>query len=629
MESQNGKEVLMTVGKTPVSVDEFRYIYEKNNNTQADYSEQSLSEYLGLFKKFKLKVEKARQLRLDTLPELQRELEGYRKQLASTYLMDKEVTEMLLRELFERSQTDVAFKHIFIPLDSKASQEKKDAARIKMLDIKSRIVGGMSFEEVAEKFSEDKLTSSKGGYMGYYTAKMPDGFYELETALYNTPQGDVSDIVESRIGLHLIKVEDKRPARGKISVSQILLPSSEKELADSLYNELMNGAHFRDMVKAFSTDKNTVKGGGRLSPFGINTYDPIFEEAAFSLDKVNKYSKPVLTKAGWHIIMFNEKVNPDSFDTFARRMKSQINKDQRFDIAKTQLVNDIKATSNYSENRQELSRFASQLDEEFYTYKWSPGSSVSANTLMTLGEKSYTTRDFADFCRKNTKTRLQYNKEKQLSETVDELFEEFVRTKALEYEESQLEQKYEDFRHLMREYEEGILLFEATKMNVWDRANQDTVGLVAFHSQNTEKYMKNETAVVHDFIVSGVSEKVAQKIHKSAAKMETAKLLSKYNKKSEIVSFVEKEMEKGDKDIFTSEWKSGVVSDLKTEDNDTWSFSKVSHIQPQRPKTLAEARGFIVADYQEFLEKEWMKELESEFVVKVNQDVLEKMKKNP
>lgn len=629
LRAQDGKDILMTVGKTPVTVDEFRYIYEKNNNTQADYSEQSLKEYLELFKKFKLKVEKARQLKLDTLPELKRELAGYRKQLASTYLMDKEVTEMLLRELYSRTQTDVAFKHIFIPMNDKAGKEARDAARLKMLDIKSKIVGGMSFEEVAEKFSEDQLTSSKGGDMGYHTAKLPDGFYELETAIYTTPKGKVSDIVESKIGLHLVKVVEGRPARGKISVSQILLPASQKEIADSLYNELINGAQFRDLVKAFSVDKNTVKGGGRLSPFGINTYDPAFEDAAFALDKVNKYSKPVLTKAGWHIIMFNEKVKPDSFEIFARRMKSQISKDQRFDVAKTQLVNDIKSTSQFSENRSELNRFVTQLDEDFYTYKWSPGSAITSNTLMTLGDQSYSVNDFADFCRKNTTTRLSYSKEKNLSELVDDLFEEYVRAKALEYEESRLELKYEDFRHLMREYEEGILLFEATKVHVWDRANQDTVGLVAFHVQNTDRYIKKEAALLQDFVLTGVGEKTARKIHKSAKKMDATRLITKFNKKENVISYLEKEIDKDDKSVQGLSWEMDFVGDLQSENNSDWSFSKISQIFPSRPKSLSEARGFIVADYQEFLEKQWMKELETEFKVDVNHQVLNALMKKP
>lgn len=625
---QDGQTVLMKVGSSTVTVNDFKYIYEKNNNTLADYSSKSLNEYIDLFTKFKLKVEKARQLELDTLPELKNELAGYRKQLANTYLMDKEVTETLLKELYERMQSDVSFKHIFIGVDSKSSPEQKKSAKIRMYDIKSKIVGGMSFEEVAQQYSEDKLTASNGGFMGFYTAKLPDGFYELETALYTTSPGEVSDIVTSSIGLHLVKVVEKRPSRGKISISHILLPTNDKNLADSLYNELMNGANFKDLVKNYSIDKNTVRGGGRLSPFGINTYDPVFENAAFSLDKTNKYSKPVLTKAGWHVILFNEKIDPDSYDLFVRRMKSQINKDQRFDIAKSKLVQDIKASSRYVANRDELALFSEKLDEDFYTYKWSPGSAISSNTLMSLGGKSYSVRDFADFCRKNTKTRLQYDKNKNLTTVVDELFEEYVREKAMEYEESQLETKYEDFKNLMREYEEGILLFEATKINVWDKANQDTVGLMAYHSLNKDKYIKNEMVTLHDFILNEANEKLAKKIHKSASKMDVVKLMNKFNKRSTVVTFVEKEVEANDKSLENMPMTQGQVSELKPTENMGWQFSKIHRVTLARPKSLSEARGFIVADYQEYLEKQWMEELSREFPVEINKSVLDKLIEN-
>jgi peptidyl-prolyl cis-trans isomerase SurA len=256
--SQKEDQVLMRVGNSDVKVSEFKYIYEKNNGAGADYSQKSLNEYLDLYTKFKLKVEKAKSLQLDTISALVSELDGYRKQLASSYLIDKEVTDFLLQELHARTKEDVEFSHIFLPIAETATKAQKEEAKAKLREVKSKLVAGMSFEEAAKMYSEDKTTASKGGNMGYFTAKLPSGFYELESALYNTPKGQVSDIVTSRIGYHLVKVTNRRPARGSLEVAHILVNPEQTKLADSIYQAIKGGADFDKLAQKYSIDKNTM-----------------------------------------------------------------------------------------------------------------------------------------------------------------------------------------------------------------------------------------------------------------------------------------------------------------------------------------------------------------------------------
>jgi peptidyl-prolyl cis-trans isomerase SurA len=626
---QDKDEVLMKVGNSDVRVSEFKYIYEKNNGANADYSEKNVNEYLDLYIKFKLKVEKAKQLQLDTISALISELSGYRKQLASSYLIDKEVTEFLLRELYDRMKYDVEFSHIFIPVAEGATKSIREEAKSKLREIKSKIVGGMSFENAASEFSSDRTTALKGGNMGYFTAKLPSGFYELESALYKLKPGQISDIVESRIGFHLIKVTNTRPARGIMEVAHILLKQEQQNLADSIYNELLKGKDFDVLALNYSIDKTTAKNGGKLPPFGINTYDKTFEETAFSLGKDGAVSKPVLTKSGWHIIKRLAKPSPDSYELFVRKMKAQINKDQRFDAAKLSLISDIKKAAGYKDDRNELQRFVASLNEDFYSYKWSPDSALQSKMVFSLGGSNiYTIRNFADYCKKNTKTRLKYDKTKPISETIDELFTEYVNESAMEYEEKTLEMKYGDFKSLMREYEEGILLFEATKINVWDKANQDTVGLKLYYDKNKSEYIWPEKAAIVEYKISGVDKKTAEKIYKYAVKNDVSKVEKKFNKKTKIVQVTNKEFESGAKELSGLEWKKGSVSSLLIEPSGTdFSFKKLSEIIPSKQKNLSEARGYVVADYQDYLEKEWIGQLTKEFNVEVNKEILSKLKK--
>ncbi|MBK9253862.1 MAG: peptidylprolyl isomerase [Saprospiraceae bacterium] len=399
--SQKPNDVLLNVGTTPVTVNEFRYIYEKNNGAAADYSEKNLNEYLELYTKFKLKVEKARDMKLDTISELKTELAGYRKQLAASYLIDKEVTDELLKELYERMKTDIEFSHIFIPVAENASYQTTEEARVKLKDIQIKLQKGQDFAKVATEFSEDKNSASTGGYMGYFTAKMPTGFYNLESALYQTPIGSIPDIVESKIGLHLIKVSNKRPARGQVEVAHLLLKADQKSIADSLYNLIKSGANFEDLVSRYSTDKNSSRNKGLLPPFGINTYDKNFEDAAFNLKSDGDVSEPVLTRSGWHIIRRIAKPSPDSYEIFVKKMKAQINKDQRFDVAKFKLISDIKKSGGFVAYPEKLKAFAAGLNEEFYSYRWNQEIQNPNDVLFDFGnKKSYTLNDFAEYCKK-------------------------------------------------------------------------------------------------------------------------------------------------------------------------------------------------------------------------------------
>ena len=620
-------DVLMKVGDAMVTTSEFKYIYEKNNGSAADYSSKSLNEYLDLYKRFKLKVQKAKSMHLDTVPELKNELEGYRKQLAASYLIDKEVTDQLLRELYNRTDNDVRFSHIFVNAAENAPEETKKLALIKIQKFKDELATGKSFDALAKE-SEDFTSAAKGGDMGYFTAKLPSGFYELENALYNTKVGEISDIVKTKIGYHIIKVTDKRPARGIVSVSHIMLGTHQKELADSIVFALRTGADFVDMVQKYSIDKTSNRNGGKLPPFGINTYDKTFEDAAFALTNDGDFSLPVLTKSGWHIIKRDNKPSKDTYDLFVKKMKSQISSDSRFDKAKEILVEKIKAGTNYKEYPQNIATFTQSLTDDFNTYKWKPTDNLPNQPVLDLGGATYNLQNFADYVKTNTKIRLKYDATKPKAEVVNELFSSFANDKALEFEEKSLPTKYPDFKSLMREYEEGILLFEATRIHVWDKANQDTVGLEKFYNANKAKYTWDEQAKVVEYRVHTSDKGEAEKVYKLASKKDWEKIDSKFNKKESVVTMTSSMVEKEGKPLEGLSFAAKSISALQYDDQiKAFTFKKVESIMPKRQKSLGEARGYVVADYQDNLEKQWVSDLEKEFPVVVYQDVVAKLVK--
>ncbi len=639
--AQKKDPVLFTVEGNPVHVSEFKYIYAKTNGQKADYSRESVEEYLNLYTKFKLKVQRAKDMQLDTIPALIRELAGYRKQLADSYLVDKEVTERLVKEAYDRSRKDVDISHIMVglkanptPADTLAAYNKIQSA-IKLMD------QGKTFEEVAAILSEDRATNKQGGRLGFVTAMLPDGFYALESAAYKLRAGQVSEPVRSRAGYHLVKVNGERPARGEMEAAHILIRvdkrgannAASKAKIDSLYKQLRAGADFATLARAHSQDKASAAKGGSIGYFGINRYERNFEDAAFALKKDGDISEPVKTSVGWHIIKRTNRKALEPYDLTKRRLQPKVQRDSRYQLAKQAMVKRIKKENHYTLHRGVLAAFIDSLDPDFLSPKWRPSPDIDKDALFTLGgTTNYTVDQLEAYCQRAARTRLRAGKNTDPKVIGRKLFEEFVDESCIKFEENNLEKKYPEFKSLMREYEEGILLFEATKNLVWDKASQDSAGLAQFHALHRNDYMWGERAAIKAFTVKKEGAGQIDKIRKCAKKESAEKVLEKFNKKNKIVAVQDQLEEKpaGDRKkdhvLASMDWKAGAMSKTTTnEKNGSLKFLKIEKIMPPAQKTLSEARGFIIANYQDHLEKKWIAELMKSYTVKINQRVLDSL----
>jgi peptidyl-prolyl cis-trans isomerase SurA len=633
--AQNDDPVLFTVNGAPVRVSEFRYIYTKSNQDKADFTEKSLREYLDLYTTFKLKVQKARDMRLDTITALREELEGYRRQLANSYLVDKEVTDKLISEVYDRMQKDVEVSHIFFAADRNAKPADTLRAYNRAMNVLRALQSGQPFERLAVDSSEDKSAKENRGSLGFITAMLPDGFYAMEKAIYAAKPGDLIGPVRSNSGYHVVRVNTFRPARGKMEVAHILFRKSgdaEKDLlarrrVDSVYAALSGGADWDALAAQYSEDKMTAAKKGYLGVFAINQYQRGFEDAAFELKKDGDISMPVETTIGWHIIKRISHRPMGPFETEKRALAERVKRDSRSEIAKRSMIERIKRENKVREYPEALNSWAAtQKDTVFLTFKWKPNPAKPQDVLMRFGDdKVYTIADFEDYAARAGRERMR-GAGTPINDVIQRLYHSWTDDVAMMYEESQLDKKYPDFRALMREYEEGILLFEALKQSVWDRANTDSVGLERyFNSTLKNKYMWDERARVSIYTVKTDDPKVIQQVRDFAAKKPADEVLKKFNKKDkpEVVAVMEKLYEKGKAKELGNLWKGGAMTDAKTDAaTKTATFYKIESLAPPASKTLAEARGYAVADYQDYLEKQWVEELRKAYPVKVNDEVL-------
>ncbi len=625
---QTADPVLFTVNGNPIHLSEFEYIYNKNNGKDADYSTKSLQEYLNLYIKFKLKVQAARDMKVDTIPALIKELEGYRQQLTSNYLNDKEVTDRLAREVYDRQKKDLHVSHILYSLSPNALPEDTLKIYTKAIQTINSLQQGSNWDQLA-KSSNDLNSAQNGGKLGWLTAMLPDGFYSFENAIYSLKVGEYTRApVRTRLGYHIIKLDAERPAYRRMEAAQILIKKSiknepdwaAKAKADSLYKLIKSGASFEELARIHSDDKNTNMHGGNIGFFGINQFESQFEEAAFSLSKDGDISMPVESSIGYHIIKRLRKEEELPYERAKRKIQLEIAKDERFALAQNSLIEKIKAEARYTENPGALQRMATKMDTNFFTYKWKVPDDLPEEKLFSLGGEGFTTLQFAEFLKFNTRQRIQGSDQKDILSALNKLLKEFVSQKCLIYEESRLEEKYPDFKALMREYREGILLFEATKNLVWDRASEDTAGLKLFYEKNKGKYKWEERAVIYSVTIDTTDKKLVDAIHKFVKKKSVDAAIKKFDPSKSYISYQRNTVEKRSKDQLEglAFQKGSITLPVLDKELTSYIFKKVENILPSSVKTLEEARGFIIAEYQDHLEALWVDELRAKYPVVVN-----------
>ncbi len=628
---------LFTAGNEPVTVSEFEYVYNKNNvNNQADYSEKSLRDYLNLYENFRLKVKEAEAMHLDTISSLKSELEGYRKQLAKSYLTDREITDKLIKEAYERSKTEIDASHILIKCDENANPADTLIAYKKIMALKKRLEKGESFEKLAKENSDDQSAKTNGGDIGWFSVF--GTIYPFENLAYSLKKGETGGPVRTEFGYHLVRVNDIRQARGQIHVAHLLVRFPDKatdaqkdsvhKKVDSIYAQINAGKlSFDDAVKNFSDDKSSRVKNGELQWFGSGTslrMIPAFEDAAFALKKDGEISKPIQTQFGWHIIKRLEKKDPQSFADAKADIKKRVEKDSRSEVAKEVLVNRIKKQNNFVEHTEVENNMLPHIDSSILKGHWKADSSLlrSKKTMFTLAGKNYTDGEFAAYLEKMAKPRT----DKSKAALIHEYYEGFVNSKCLDYEESQLETTKPEFKSLMKEYKDGILLFELMDRMVWTKAVKDTLGLEEFRKKNESKYMWGKRAEVAIFNCN--DEQIANQAHQMAQDKKTGdEIKDKLNQAGSTahVSVIEGKYEKGQYDVVDKiDWTPGITPVKKLNDS-SYQFILVKQIVGPEPKSLKEAKGFVVSDYQEYLEKTWLEELRAKYPIKVDESVFKSL----
>lgn len=614
--SLSDNSVLVSVGPASVSSGEFEYAYLKNNHLDKEKTDtrEDIEAYLELYKNFKLKVVEAQSLGRDDTEEFKTEFETYERQLAEPYLAMSKVSDVTMKESYERMKEEVRASHILIRLKEQPSPEDTLAAWDKVVEIRKRIIEGADFAEVAKKESQDPSASRNSGDLGYFTAMQM--VLPFEIAAFNTPKGEVSQPVRTRFGYHLINVVDRIPTRDQVKVAHIMLTHNEEDSSKaytkilSIHEELGQGESWSTLCQSFSQDQYTKNKGGELPFIRPGRIDPDFQKAAFELTEIGSYSEPVKTRYGWHIIKLIEKKGAvDSYDEVKVQIEQNLSRYGKYLNKERSAVELLKKENSYEMRDEALSACKAKILN-------SADSSKTDGVIFLFDGVASKCGEFEAYVKKKKPF------VKLSPAELTESYEEFENEVILAYEKDVLLQKNKDYKYLRQEYRDGILLFSIMEDSVWNKASSDTTGIKTYYESNKNKYPKPETAVtIHVSTKEKAQLTEILGILNDAVEDTLSLIEEKYNTSDALAVNINNEsFEKGENKYLDDKWAVGTVEYIE---NARFHGIVVTEIQEEGFKPLNDIRGRVISDYQNYVESSWISKLKEKYPITVNQKTMD------
>jgi len=623
--SQDKDDVLIKVDGKSIMTSEFLRVYNKNLDLVKDESQKDIDGYLKLFTEYQLKLKEARRLKLDEDKKYQREFLSYKKQLTKNYLSENKVTDVLVEEAYNRSNIDISASHILVRLD----ETEKDTltAYNEVLALRKRVLKE-GFDKVKSKVHDGKNIFLED--LGYFSAfKM---VYDFETAAYNTPVGEISMPFRTQFGYHVVKINDKRTSKGTVSAAHIMIGLTQKDsLLDpeqrinEIYKKLNQGESFESLAKQFSDDKSSAKKGGKITPFKSGQLNSeIFENEAFGLEANGDVSKPFKTNYGWHIVKRIDLKPIKGFKEVKASLVNKVKRDSRSKLINTAMVNELKKRYHIIYNPEAKKYFESIMSNEFFARSWRlPKDFQKEKTLFSFNNKPITYNEFGRHLM--SAQRIHAGKPISFSNLIEKEYNSFFEKSILQFREDNLELENKDFANILKEYRDGLLLFDLMEKEIWNKASKDTLGVEAYYNKNKSKYQwEDRVEVIMATSADEASAKSARKmIKKGKSEEEIIKALNTDAKQNVI--FTKGTFNTNDSKLPTDFVSKKGVSKIY-QHNEAFHAIDVKAVLPAGIKTLEEAKGSVINDYQIEIEANWINDLHNRYNVEVNKKALKAIK---
>lgn len=621
---KSSDEVLFTVENTPIAISEFKRVYNKNLDLVKDESQKDIDNYLQLYINYQLKLKEARRLNLHEEASYNREFESYKKQLLKNYVSDAEVTDELVKEAYDRTAVDINASHILVRID--LAERDTTLAYNKIKTFKERALTE-GFDNVRALVHDGQTIY--GEELGYFSAfKM---VYDFETVAYNTKIGEISQPFRTQFGYHIVNVKDKRSSRGEVTVAHIMISLNQQDKSvdpeiriNEIYKKLNQGEVFESLAKQFSDDKSSSSKGGALAPFSGGQLSALeFEEVAFSLQEKNEVSKPFKTQYGWHIVKLLNKKPLQTFEELKPELQAKVQRDSRSKLINKALVNKLKSKYAIQEKSKNLSYFETILTPDFFARTWRVPESIENNVLFQIDSVNYNYKDFAQHLETNQKS--YFGKTTDFNYLVKNEYANFLDASILKYHEDHLEFTNPEFASILNEYRDGLLLFDLMEKEVWNKATNDSVGLLNYYENHKSDYTwEQRVDVISATSASKSDVELVLKMLKEDKNIDDIDIKLNANNQQKVI-FTKGVFATNHEKLPANLEIARGISKIYNH-NDAYHVFLVNDILPATTKTFEEAKGKVVNDFQNEIENKWLKDLQSRFKVTVNDKALKKVK---
>ena len=614
-------ENLMTIGGETISVKEFLRVYNKNIDLVQDESQKNIDYYLNLYTNYKLKLKEARTLGFDQKESYKKEFESYKNQLSKAYTSDKEVTETLVKEAYNRTAKEVKAQHILVRIqpgqDTLAAYEKIQALRPRMVkeDFKSLRT---ALHDGKSIFVED---------LGYFSAfKM---VYDFENAAFNTPLGQTSKPFRTQFGYHVVKVLNKRPSKGKVQVAHIMIANTQNDSTlvpenriKEIYRSIQEGDSFESLAKQFSDDKSSAAKGGVMNPFKSGDIrSEIFVNTAFELKDIGAISEPIQTQFGWHILKLISKTPVEPYEKIKVDLEQKVKRDSRSKIIRQKMLEKLK--QQYKISQPSLESVAAFIEINDADDTWMVEASIESQIFLKIESQEFLYKDFLDLLNKNKRS---FNISTGKSKFISKQYALFLENNLFQYKKNNLINENEDYANVLKEYEEGLLLFDIMENKIWKGAQLDSIGLKSYYNENTSKFKSNSK------ITATIARSNKKKKLKAVKKLwsqglSTETISQKLNKRDQALIFSSGDFEIDNplipKNIF---FKKGISEIFRLDDN--YVLLNIRNIEAPQVLSFEDAKGAVISNYQNVLESEWLETLRNKYPIVINRKILNDLKKS-
>ncbi|MAH20037.1 MAG: peptidylprolyl isomerase [Flavobacteriaceae bacterium] len=614
-------ENLMTIADETISVKEFLRVYNKNIDLVQDESQKNIDYYLNLYTNYKLKLKEARTLGFDQKESYKKEFESYKNQLSKAYTSDKEVTETLVKEAYNRTANEVKAQHILVRIqpgqDTLAAYEKIQALRPRMVkeDFKSLRT---ALHDGKSIFVED---------LGYFSAfKM---VYDFENAAFNTPLGQTSKPFRTQFGYHVVKVLNKRPSKGKVQVAHIMIANTQNDSTlvpqnriKEIYRSIQEGDSFESLAKQFSDDKSSAAKGGVMNPFKSGDIrSEIFVNTAFGLKDIGAISEPIQTQFGWHILKLISKTPVEPYEKIKVDLEQKVKRDSRSKIIRQKMLEKLK--QQYKISQPSLESVAALIEINDADDTWMVEASIEPQVFLKIESQEFLYKDFVDLLNKNKRS---FNVSTGKSKFISKQYALFLENNLFQYKKNNLINENEDYANVLKEYEEGLLLFDIMENKIWKGAQLDSIGLKSYYNENTSKFKSNSK------ITATIARSNKKKKLKAVKKLwsqglSTETISQKLNKRDQTLIFSSGDFEIDNPLIPKNMVFNKGISEIFSLD-DNYVLLNISNIETPQILSFEDAKGAVISNYQNVLEFEWLETLRNKYPIVINEEILNDLKKS-